>query len=221
MAGSHDSVADAAATMELALLKFRNGPAFGETRPDGPPVVGSISAAGKRASLVDRSRALVRLTTGSANAVEAAGDADGAAKAVREARNPRTDFVWLNLGDLAAYHEQKAAAARRAAAGEEGAVDASAMAAAEIRILRAADAAVGAVAAGVPDGTLLMVATGHGDTAEARRLQESKWRRKQGLGGAEWREEDDAALMAAGARAKNGLGFVKILGGAEEEDGEA
>jgi RNA exonuclease 1 len=45
--GSHDSVADAAATMALARLKFAKGPAFGEVRPDGVPLADVLSDAGQ------------------------------------------------------------------------------------------------------------------------------------------------------------------------------
>lgn len=68
--GSHDSVADAVATMELALLKFKKGPAFGEQRQDGTPLVEAIWENGKRATLIDRQRALTRfgLRSGTAGA---------------------------------------------------------------------------------------------------------------------------------------------------------
>lgn len=39
------------------------------------------------------------------------------------------------------------------------------------RVLRSADAAVGKIADALPAGTLLVVATGHGDTSLVRRLQ--------------------------------------------------
>ena len=110
--GSHDSVADAVATMELAMLKFQKGPAFGEQRQQGEPLVDILSTASRRSSLVDRSRTLTRLTTGSASAVAATGDADAAAKGAREARSRAADFVWVGLMDLSILLENRAAARR-------------------------------------------------------------------------------------------------------------
>ena len=46
--GTHDSVADARATMELALLKFTNGPGFGEPAGAGGSLFEACAAAGAR-----------------------------------------------------------------------------------------------------------------------------------------------------------------------------
>lgn len=239
-AGSHDSVADAVATMELALLKFKKGPAFGEQRQEGTPVVEAMGEQGKRATLIDRPRALTRLTTGSASAVASTSDADTAAKAAKEARNPRVDFIWAvscastrlcislcvcsphlalgcvntstmrctlanrpqsvlsrdvrsvsascvfltclsaplpaqHLADLSVLQDNRMQRDRRVASGEaDAAVDPQEAAAAVERVLRSADAAVGTIADAMPAGSLLIVATGHGDTSLVRRLQARK-----------------------------------------------
>ena len=192
--GSHDSVADAAATMALARLKFAKGPAFGEVRPDGVPLADVLGDAGQRVSLVDRSKMLARLATGSASAIAATSDADmGAFQEARAQRARRRAEVSFESADAAAAaaHEQEEL--------EEAATEA--------RVLSQVDGAVSTVLESVPAGTLLMVFSGQGDTAAARRLLESKFRRNQGLSGGPWDEADEAALTRANDCARNGLLF--------------
>jgi RNA exonuclease 1 len=215
--GSHDSVADAAATMALARLKFAKGPAFGEPRADGVPLAELLGASGAGCALVDRPKALTRLATGAASAIAAAGDADAGAKAAREARKPLPGgprLVWAHLADLGALQEARAQRARRRAEAppdeEAAAAAAREEAAAEARALAAADAAVAAAHAAAPPGALLLVFSGHGDTAAARRLLESKFRRNQGLSGGPWGEDDEAALTRANDAARNGLLFFAV-----------
>jgi RNA exonuclease 1 len=221
--GSHDSVADALATMALARLKFCKGPAFGEVRPDGVPLAELLGDAGVRLSLVDRSKMLTRLATGSASAIATTSDTDAGVKTAREARKPTPAgprFVWAHLADLGALHEARAQRERRRAeaqaseAAAAGAVcppvNAPDEAAAEARVLSQADAAVAAALEAAAPGTLLLVFSGHGDTAAARRLLESKFRRNQGLSGGPWGEADEAALTRASERARGGLLFYTV-----------
>jgi RNA exonuclease 1 len=56
--GTHDSVADARATMELALLKFTNGPGFGEPAGAGGSLFEACAAAGVRCAAFDRRHVL-------------------------------------------------------------------------------------------------------------------------------------------------------------------
>ena len=217
--GSHDSVADAAATMALARLKFAKGPAFGEVRPDGVPLA-DVLGAGQRVSLVDRSKMLARLATGSASAIAANSDADTAVKAAREARKPipgGPGLIWAHLSDMGAFQEARAQRARRRAEVSVDNPDAAAHAqeeleeaATEARVLSQIDGAVSAVLDAVPAGTLCLVFSGQGDTATARRLLESKFRRNQGLSGGPWDEADEAALTRANDCARNGLLFYTV-----------
>jgi RNA exonuclease 1 len=217
--GSHDSVADALATMALARLKFTKGPAFGEVRPEGVPLAELLGDAGLRVSLLDRSKMLARLATGSASAIAATSDADTGVKAAREARKAvpaGPQLVWAHLADLGALQEARAQRARRRAEMAEADAAASAEAVeveeatAQARVLSLADAALVAALEAAPPGTLLLAFSGHGDTAAARRLLESKFRRNQGLSGGPWGEADEAALTRASDRARNGLLFFTV-----------
>jgi len=78
--------------------------------------------------------------------------------------------------------------------------------------LAAADARVGALAAACPRGTLLIVATCHGDTADTRRLQEQAYRRARGLDGLPpWSVEGEAHLSRVRERGLQGLLFCRIV----------
>lgn len=114
-AGSHDSVQDAQAAMDLVLLKIKNGPAYGMPQarePTGDRLLQVLAAGGVRCSMVDRQDALNRHVTGNANALVCTSDAECVAKAAREIANPALGFVWTQLRDLNACHE--AAVARQA-----------------------------------------------------------------------------------------------------------
>lgn len=119
----HDSVDDARAAMDLALLKFRRGPDFGVA--DGPPNTDKLAAvltdAGKRAIIVDRPDAVNRHVGGSADGVPVASDGEAAARAARAAgMSPDSaaapHFVWTRLAAIAALQDARADAARAAVA---------------------------------------------------------------------------------------------------------
>jgi hypothetical protein len=76
--GSHDSVADARATMELALLKFVFGPGFGEPASEGGSVFEALTAAGRRCHIVDRAPVLRRMASGVAASVAVHTDTEAA-----------------------------------------------------------------------------------------------------------------------------------------------
>jgi len=134
--GTHDSVADARATMELALLKFHRGPSFaeiggggaggGSLATDGGARGGSRSApraslfqavaeAGRASVAVDRAETL--------GAIAVAGERGGAVLGAAEGRRLRTvdalndeDCVNKIVGQLEAIRSSRRSAA--AAAGE-------------------------------------------------------------------------------------------------------
>ena len=71
---------------------------------------------------------------------------------------------------------------------------------------------MGALAAACPRGTLLIVATCHGDTADTRRLQEQAYRRARGLDGLPpWSVEGEAHLSRVRERGLQGLLFCRIV----------
>ncbi|BDA41970.1 Small RNA degrading nuclease 5 [Coccomyxa sp. Obi] len=108
--GSHDSIDDARAAMELALLKFRHGPAFGDAAAeerDGDPLCEVLAAAGRRCSLADRPDVLSRHVTGNSHAFVCNDDEECTVAAAKEARNPATNFLWTQLRALSTLLEQR------------------------------------------------------------------------------------------------------------------
>jgi RNA exonuclease 1 len=223
----HDSVEDARAAMDLVLLKISKGPGFGtRMKPNTESLVEVLSRHGRRSSLVDRRPMLHQYAVGSCNAIIASSDDDVCAKAVKEVRKPAVDFVWAQFTDLNAYHEDRARAtedwssrmAEMAATmtcskteskdtkpEAEGACEGlqTALARLDDRFKKVYDA--------LEPNSLLIVATGHGDTASVRRLQELKWKTCQNKGaGSEWTRANEDVLEEFAARAETTLAFTCI-----------
>eukprot|EP00887_Chlorella_sp_A99_P005460 scaffold1.g5460.t1 len=77
--------------------------------------------------------------------------------------------------------------------------------------LRGLDAHMEALWEGLPPGTLLIVATGQGDTPYSRHVQEQRYRRQQRLDGQPpWSPAAEADLAALQARAQRALCFAAV-----------
>ena len=95
--GTHDSVADARATMELALLKFTNGPGFGEPAGAGGSLFEACAAAGVRCAAFDRRHVLDALLPSGGppgtKTFPCVADAHVAAELAKEVRTHREDVI--------------------------------------------------------------------------------------------------------------------------------
>ena len=121
--GTHDSVADARATMELALLKFTRGPGFGEPAGTGGSLFAACAAAGTACAAVDRAGVLDKLLPGSrlpagTKTVPCVADADATETLAREVAEPldgrgRGRFAFAHLYG---YYEHLDGSAKRWAA---------------------------------------------------------------------------------------------------------
>lgn len=109
--GTHDSVADARATMELALLKMVHGPGFGEPDAEGGSLFAAVAAAGRRCHVVDRETALRRLAAvGASSTAAAINDAEAETMLVAEAGKPtRGGMLFNDAGDAGSGDETGAA----------------------------------------------------------------------------------------------------------------
>ena len=181
---------------------------------------------------MDRPRALERHATGGARALSATSDDDVVAKVAEEmgsdraaavvpadSDEPRVSLVWAHLLDLAQHQELQAKDTSLAAprhvgtsyAGGDLQKRAHAPGAADEGQLRELDRRVGDMVAAAPAGTMVVVASGHGDTAYVRRLNEArlKLRRNIAVEGLErWDDRWEQELRAARDRASRGLAFV-------------
>ncbi|KAK9846542.1 hypothetical protein WJX81_006260 [Elliptochloris bilobata] len=201
-AGSHDSVDDARAAMDLALLKIRRGPAFGTGalgELQGDRLVDRLAAAGRRCMLVDRQDMLSRHVTGSAGAVVCVDDDECADKAAREARAATpANFLWTQFREVAQAVDARGMF-RRAEAAATAAERSEDEAYERIReALRATDMRLARLHDALQPNALLLVLGCQGDTFEVRRLQEQKWRCQQKLDGLPpWSVKDEERLMQA------------------------
>ncbi|KAM3682944.1 hypothetical protein ACB094_12G108600 [Castanea mollissima] len=182
----HDSIEDAKATMELALLKIRYGPEFGS-----PPsymrekLLTILSQSGKSSSFIDDISVVKRYTSELSHAFPVSSDEEALAKARKEVKNERVHFVWTQFSELNSYFRKQAEDAEKLngrlaemmslltchkkSANRKG-VKCSIKP--ELKeILTRLDARIRSLYATLPANTMLIICTGHGDTAIVHRLR--------------------------------------------------
>lgn len=211
--GSHDSVADARATMELALLKFINGPAFGEVETEGGGLFDVLSSHKVSCVMIDSPTLCRRLPAGSARLVEAIDD-EAVKNAILETVNEPTDGKKLAVfGHLHDYSKVLAAEAQRAHAREEQPSEDEQIVAdkTRTRALEKLDAVIGELWDGLPSNTLLLFTSGVGDAHILRVAQEQKWKRQQNIGrwGA-WTDEAEIDLRRLFDRTKHAVTLAAV-----------
>lgn len=182
----HDSVEDARATMELALLKIRHGPDFG-----APPsfirkkFLTVLSECGKNSSFIDEISTVKRYAAGSSHVLPVSSDDDALLKATKEAKSERAHFVWAHFAELYSYFEKQAEESdslnRRLAElmslltckeNSSKRNGAKSRIAPELEeILLRIDTRVRSLYDALPTNAMLIICTGHGDTAIVRRLR--------------------------------------------------
>lgn len=234
----HDSVEDARAAMDLVRLKISKGPAFGKRmKPNCESLIELLGRHGRRSSLIDRGPTLHQYAVGSCNAIIANSDDDVCVKAVKELKKPAVDFVWAQFTDLNAWYEERARATENwstrmaeLAAMMTCSAPAKSKSISEDRDTKQAE---GGACGALPEGlqavlarlddrfkkvhdalepnTLLIVATGHGDTVSVRRLQELKWKTCQNKEArSTWARSNEDVLEELAARAETTLAFTCI-----------
>ena len=211
--GTHDSVADARATMELALLKFINGPSFGEVTTEGEGVFDVLSTHKVDCVMVDSPKLCRRLPAGSASIVEANSDAEVKAAVIEQIGKKNLVGKMAVFGHLHEYSEVLSAEAQRAHARETAPTDDEQVIAEKTRrqALGRLDAIVGEIWDGLPSNTLMLVTSGVGDAHTLRLTQEQKWKRHQKIGhwGA-WTDEAEADIRRLYTRTKHGVTLAAV-----------
>ncbi|KAH1094756.1 hypothetical protein GYH30_040161 [Glycine max] len=182
----HDSIEDARATMDLALLKIRNGPNFGS-----PPsftrkkLLSILSESGKTSSLIDDISVVKRYASESSHAIPVTSDDVALAKANKEVKNGKVHFIWTQFSELHSYLKKQAEDSERLnrrlaemlalqtcqnnfTKGKDFKLKASA----ELKeILARMDARIHNLYLSLPTNAMMIICTGHGDTAIVRRLR--------------------------------------------------
>ncbi|XP_010493835.1 PREDICTED: small RNA degrading nuclease 5 [Camelina sativa] len=105
----HDSVEDAKAAMDLALLKIKHGPDFGS-----PPEVrrkkllAILNESGKSTSMIDNINIVKRYASESSNSIPVSCDDEALSKAMKEVKNKRSQFVWTQFSELNTHFQSRA-----------------------------------------------------------------------------------------------------------------
>lgn len=182
----HDSIEDARAAMDLALLKIQNGPNFGKRSGFYKEnLLTVLNKHGCQCSVVDRRPILQRFAVGSCHAIPCTSDDEALSKARKEVRNKHRKFVWAQLSELQSFYEERAKnldtltthAAQMASlmtcsqTVEELSVKRKVSTDLE-KVLARVDDHVKELYTALPANTMFVVASGHGDTATVKRLRQ-------------------------------------------------
>ncbi|KAK7377377.1 hypothetical protein VNO80_02801 [Phaseolus coccineus] len=182
----HDSIEDARATLELALLKIRNGPDFGS-----PPsftkkkFLSILSESGKTSSLIDDISIVKRYASESSNAIPVISDDEALAKTNKEVKNDKVHFIWTQFSELHSYLKKQAEdsdslnerlaemmALQTCQKNSDKQRGFKLKAPAELKeILARMDARIHNLYLSLPTNAMMIIFTGHGDTAIVRRLR--------------------------------------------------
>ncbi|KAJ6845952.1 small RNA degrading nuclease 5 isoform X2 [Iris pallida] len=218
----HDSTEDARAAMELALLKVKHGPDYGS-----PPsfmrskLVSALHGSGKTCSLIDDLSNVKRYSDGSCNSIPIFSDDEALLKAMKEVQNEKVSFIWTRFSGLNSYYNVQAqdserlkfrlAAITSLLTCKESSTREFAkrsVISSELKdILGYMDARIQKLYNALPSNTLLIVSSGHGDTAIVRRLRKML---REGNEMPMSREGTVQALEVLQAQAEVGLCFATV-----------
>ncbi|CAD6268115.1 unnamed protein product [Miscanthus lutarioriparius] len=179
----HDSVEDARAALELAILKIKHGPDFGSQPSLSRQKLTSIlHESGKKCSLIDDVSILERYSDTSCNSIAVFSDDDALSRSMKEVKNDKMAFVWTQFSGLISYFRQrvqdpeklKSCVAEAIALKTCDAKTASKKARSQIcpelkEILCELDKKIRQLYGALPDNAMLIVCTGHGDTPLVQR----------------------------------------------------
>nr|XP_004237720.1 small RNA degrading nuclease 5 [Solanum lycopersicum] len=107
----HDSVEDAKATLELALLKIKNGPDFGIPQSQQllrRKLLSVLSDSGKGSSIIDNISIARRYAAELSHTIPVSSDDEALSKAIKEVRNDKVQFIWTQFAELYAYLRKQA-----------------------------------------------------------------------------------------------------------------
>ncbi|KAF9610425.1 hypothetical protein IFM89_022336 [Coptis chinensis] len=184
----HDSIEDARAAMELALLKIRHGPDFG-----APPsmsfmrkkLVTILSESGRTCSVIDDVSIVKRYAAGSCNAIPVSSDEEALSKARKEVKNEKVQFIWTHFSELYSYYKRQAEDTEKLNGSVAEMIslltcNKNSTKKREIRcsltsdlksILTRMDDRIKSLYTALPSNSMLIVCTGQGDTATVQRLR--------------------------------------------------
>ncbi|XP_026393174.1 small RNA degrading nuclease 5-like isoform X2 [Papaver somniferum] len=212
----HDSAEDARAALELAFLKFRHGPEFGAapslTRKKLLTILGE---SGKACSVIDDVSIVKRYATGSSHAFPVSCDDEALSKASKEVKNDKVHFIWSQFSELNSFYKRQAddiekvnvkvaqmiasLTCHKKSKGLRYPVSSELKA-----VLKRTDTRIQSLYAALPTNSMLILCTGHGDTAIVKRIRKMLEEQKDG------REKLIKVLAELQAQADVALCFVRV-----------
>ncbi|GMN48356.1 hypothetical protein TIFTF001_017535 [Ficus carica] len=181
----HDSIEDARTALELALLKIKHGPDFGS-----PPsllrkkLLTVLSDCGKISSIIDDVSIVKRYASESSHAFPVSSDEEALSKARKEVKNERVHFVWTQFSELNSYFKKEAGDPEKLNVKLAEMISlltcsksltkkgGKRKATPEMKeILVRMDSRIRSLQTALPTNTMLIVCTGHGNTAMVLRLR--------------------------------------------------
>uniref|UniRef100_A0A1D1YE22 Small RNA degrading nuclease 5 n=1 Tax=Anthurium amnicola TaxID=1678845 RepID=A0A1D1YE22_9ARAE len=178
----HDSIEDARAAMELAILKIRHGPEFGLAPSFVRKKLFSVlHETGGTCSLIDDISVIRRYSDASCNSIPVTSDDEALSRALKEVKKEKVKFVWTQFSGLNCYFKKQAedvkALNSRVAevisfltckTQSKKVVQHSTTS--ELKdILMHMDARIKRLYDALPVNSMLIISTGHGDTAIVQR----------------------------------------------------
>ncbi|XP_027089716.1 small RNA degrading nuclease 5-like isoform X1 [Coffea arabica] len=184
----HDSIEDARATMELALLKIRHGPDFGS-----PPsfvrkkLLTVLGEYGKTSSIIDDTSVVRRYSSELSRSIAVSSDDDALSKARKEVRNDMVHFIWTQFAELNCYFMKQAEDTENVNKKlaemislltcnqkPSGRKSIKCSITSELKdILCRMDERIRSLHSDLPLNSMLIICTGHGDTAIVHRIRKT------------------------------------------------
>ncbi|MQL92998.1 hypothetical protein Taro_025641 [Colocasia esculenta] len=179
----HDSIEDARAAMGLAILKVRHGPDFG-TAPSfiRTKLASLLDQSGRTCSLIDDISIIKRYSDASCNSIPVASDDEALSRAIKEVKKEKVEFVWTRFSGLDSYFKQQAEDVEMLNSRTAEVVSFLTCKTlpkkgvlysitSELKdILTRMDARIRRLYDALPVNSMLIVSTGHGDTAIVQRI---------------------------------------------------
>ncbi|CAN6344627.1 unnamed protein product [Urochloa humidicola] len=181
----HDSVEDAKAALELAILKIKYGPDFGcQPSLSRRNLTSILHESGEKCSLIDDVSVLERYSDTSCNSIAVFSDGDALSRSMKEVKNDKVSFIWTQFSGLISYFRRRAqdpekvkscvaeAIALKTCDGKTASKKTRRQICPELKeVLCELDKRIRELYAALPDNSMLIICTGHGDTHLVQRLR--------------------------------------------------
>ncbi|XP_078156623.1 polynucleotidyl transferase, ribonuclease H-like superfamily protein [Carex rostrata] len=180
----HDSVEDARTALELALRKIKLGPEYGvHPKSIYQKLVSVLKESGRTSSLIDDASILKRYSDESCNVISVSTDEEALSRTIKEAKNKKVNFIWARFSGLISYLRCCSDDAEKlkcriaevlslSTCDNKSAGKKTKDVCPELKnVLSEIDSKIAKLYNSLPVNSMLIIATGHGDTPLVQRLR--------------------------------------------------